>query len=165
MGRGGARVSPHENKQNRTNNKQTRSRAWQRAALNPTSTSTFTPHVHLSTALNKARLQAHGSALEHSLTCRPLHPVHPHQQQPLAGLLTSPILAHFEPPAHLYNPSALPRSNVIMSMAWGLLLAWARDGLGVPSDARNLMAATYQWFMAGGCESCVNHVWTHVSWA
>lgn len=34
--------------------------------------------------------------------------------------------------------------NMTSGLAWGLLLAWARDGLGMDSMQRNLASACYE---------------------
>ncbi|GIL76367.1 hypothetical protein Vretimale_5928 [Volvox reticuliferus] len=36
-------------------------------------------------------------------------------------------------------------SNALTSLAWGLLLTWARDSLGVPGPGRNLLTASYSF--------------------
>ncbi|GLC33064.1 hypothetical protein PLESTM_000020500 [Pleodorina starrii] len=50
-----------------------------------------------------------------------------------------------------HNPStaamclAGATSNALTSLAWGLLLTWARDSLGVPGPGRNLITAAYSF--------------------
>ncbi|KAF5837310.1 hypothetical protein DUNSADRAFT_4573 [Dunaliella salina] len=38
--------------------------------------------------------------------------------------------------------------NMVASLAWGMLLSWARDLLLIPGPGRDLMASTYQFMMA-----------------